>query len=122
MLQHVEPVTLRLDQIRVRMRARPRFSAKAPGCEHEITEIAALDCFSCTSYRLGIAVVEVDREEQIALRRRVEQNPGFVELEDQRLLGEQRDAGLDDLESRIEVTLVVQRETDEIRLLRIEHA
>ena len=70
---------------------------------------------------LGVAMVEVDREEGAMRRCLVEKLVRFVEMEDQRLLDKQRDAGFDELEGRLEMVLVGQAHGDQIGLLGVEH-
>ena len=66
-------------------------------------------------------MVEVDGEEQVTARRFGEELFGLVPVEHQRLLHEQRDAGPDDPEGRLEVALVGQAHGDQVGPRPVEH-
>ena len=66
-------------------------------------------------------MVEVDREEEPALVGFTQQRIRLVEVEDQRLLHEQRDSAAKQVQGRFEVPLVRQADGDQVRALGVEH-
>jgi hypothetical protein len=78
----------------------PPLPAKAPSGKDHLPELPRLDRLARQLQRLGIAVVEVDGEEQVVLRRLRQQGIRFPNVKGQRLFHEQRIARLDDLERR----------------------
>ena len=120
-LDRVERVALRLDQLCVRVRPDVRLAAEPPAREDDVAEGARRDRGLGAEHRLGVAVVEVDGEEQIPLGRLAQELVRLAEVEHQRLLDEERHSGPDQLERRGEVVLVRQRDGDEVRLDGVEH-
>ena len=94
---------------------------ESPGGEDDLPQAPLLDRAMRHLHGLGVAVVEVDREEQPALLGRAEERIGLVEVEDQRLLHQQWETGADDLQRRGEVFPVGQGEADQVGLLLVQH-
>ncbi len=120
-LEHVQSVDLGLDEVGVRRGPEVGLAAEAPGREDDLAELARLDRAARALDRLGIAVVEVDREEQVLGGRCGEQGVGLVEIEDEGLLDEQCRASGDQVHGRGEVRLVRQAHSDQVRLFAVEH-
>src|SRR5256885_1715766 len=78
-LEHVKPVTLRLEQVAVWARPWVRLSAKAPGDVHDVAQQAVINGTTGLLHGARIPVVEVDREEELPLLRLGDQLLGLVE-------------------------------------------
>ena len=120
-LDRVERVALRLDQLCVRVRSDVRLAAETPAREHDLAEGARRDRGLGAEHRLGVAVVEVDRQEQVPLGRLAQELVRLGKIEHERLLDEERNSAADQLERRGEVVLVRQRDGDEVRLGGVQH-
>jgi len=119
-LQLVERMALGLYQIGVGVVA-TAFAAEAPGGKDQVAQPPVLDGFLCELDGFGVAMVEVDGEEEIALAGFFEECVRFVQAEGERLFRQQGDAGLDDLKRGLEVALVGQAEADEVGMLGVDH-
>ena len=64
-LEHIEPVTLCLDQVLV-LRTIPTGATESPCGKSDLAELTVLNCITCHLDRACEAMVEVDCEEQIA--------------------------------------------------------
>jgi hypothetical protein len=60
-------VALGFDQIRVRVAAGAGLAAEPPGGEDNVADVSGADGGARAADRLGVPVVEVDREEQVLL-------------------------------------------------------
>lgn len=81
-LQHVKAMALSLDQLCVGVRTtKVRLTSEAPGAENPFAHPTTVDDRLCTTHRLGVAMVEVDCEEDASLLRLRQQLVGFGEVE-----------------------------------------
>ena len=63
MLQKIEAVALRLDQLGMWMcAAKVSLTSKPPAAEYSLSKFAGVDGFLGTTHGFGVPVIEVDRE------------------------------------------------------------
>ena len=120
-LEHVEAVALGLDQVGVGVGTRAGLAAETPCRERDRPECSGRDRIVGHLHGPCVAVVEVDREEQLPPSRLGEEIVGLLQVEDERLLHEQRKAGLDDASCGVVVAFVRQAQRHEIGCLLVEH-
>lgn len=86
MLEHVEAVALRLDQVGVGVVDARSLASEAPRGEHRVAGPAVIDGPLRVLHGTGVAVIEVDGEEQILRRGFGQERVRLRQVEHERLL------------------------------------